>query len=246
MNTVLVIPCFNEKSRLQIENFRSFAARDRRLLFVDDGSSDETAMILKQKFAGDANIKVLCLSKNQGKAEAVRSGVLSLKQMWPETDFEWIGFWDADLATPLSEVQALLDYQRLIFPKAQAVFASRVALLGYNIHRTYHRHYLGRLFATAIDFYLGLRPYDSQCGAKLFHCSVIDRVFSEAFLSRWIFDVEILMRLRESFVVECPVRSWQDIPGSKMNLRREAFRVLGDSRKIRQRYGKAGAQAVIR
>ncbi len=105
---------------------------------------------------------------------------------------------------------------------------SRVKLLGRNIDRRRSRHYLGRVFATAVSMVLGLEVYDTQCGAKLFRTTqLMGALFQQPFLSRWIFDVEILARLikarrgtelpqPEQTIYELPLTEWKDIPGSKL------------------------------
>lgn len=225
----LIVPCFNEAQRLNTAAFREFADK-YQFYFVDDGSTDGTSDFLRRELP---NSLVLTLAKNQGKAEAVRQGMMAALKDFPEA--KWIGFWDADLATPLFEVENMLRYRDQFFPKAQAIFGSRVAKLGSVIHRSPVRHYLGRLFATALDLIIGVRPYDSQCGAKLFHRTLVDQAFGEPFLSRWIFDVEILLRLPGG-IIEYPLAEWRDIPGSKIRIGREAIRVFRDMLRIRRHY----------
>ena len=78
-----------------------------------------------------------------------------------------VGYFDADLATPVAELERLLAVIGKD-PQLEAVLASRVALLGHSIQRKPTRHYLGRLYATAASLALGVAVYDTQCGAKLF------------------------------------------------------------------------------
>jgi hypothetical protein len=95
----------------------------------------------------------------------------------------------------------------------------------------------------------GLGMHDSQCGAKLIHRDVAESVFSEPFLSRWLFDVEILLRLKRAYpqigsddsAVEVPVMKWTDVPGSKLKAR-HLFRSLVDLAKIAVRYRLTGSQ----
>jgi len=241
MAVLLVIPCFNEEGRLPAENFiRALdEQRDLDLLFVDDGSTDGTLELLRSLCAqrtGRADI--LPLAPNRGKAEAVRRGVIMGLERHPE----FIGYWDADLSTPLAAVPDFLQ----VFasrPSVELVMGSRVQLLGRAIMRNPVRHYVGRVFATLASLTLALPVYDTQCGAKLFR--VTPRTlgyFSEPFLSRWIFDVEILARMRLSpdgsspdRVYELVLRRWQDVAGSKVKPP-DFFRACRDLFRIRRRY----------
>ena len=127
---------------------------------------------------------------------------------------DWIGYWDADLATPLSEVATLLSYQGLLAERVDAVFGSRISRLGARIERSYLRHLSGRAFATVAAVALRVNTYDSQCGAKLFRREVVQQAFGDPFVSRWIFDLEIVLRLGSANVIECPVHHWLDVKGS--------------------------------
>lgn len=168
-------------------------------------------------------VRVLSLAENLGKAGAVRAGVLAAF----DADPEYVGYWDADLATPLDELSDLLAVLESE-PAFEIALGSRVQLLGRSIERLALRHYLGRVVATAAAWALGVAVYDTQCGAKLMRASQRTRsVFSEPFRTGWIFDVELLARyLRErrqegavspeEGVVEVPLQTWRHVPGSKV------------------------------
>jgi len=225
--TVIVVPCFNEANRLAPEAFCDFA-RDWCLgvfLFVDDGSTDNTLQVLTalQKSA-PGRFAVLQLPHNVGKAEAVRQGFLEAFRLSPE----YVGFWDADLATPL-DVLPLFEAVFRDRPQTEIVLGARVQLLGRDIRRRTLRHYLGRGFATAVAVVLSVNVYDSQCGAKMFRVTdSVRSLFIRPFLSRWIFDVEILARFikvkqmqgsprPEDLLYELPLPSWRDVGGSKVH-----------------------------
>lgn len=222
--TTLVIPCYNEAARLLPEEFSDFCANNQWLsfIFVDDGSRDATHDVLTRLAArAPQQMSVLRLASNSGKAEAVRRGVLQALS----SEAELVGFWDADLATPLYNVEQFLR----IFekPEVQLVMGSRVKLLGRNIRRSPARHYLGRGFASVAALALGMSVYDTQCGAKIFRANDTFReIFAKRFELGWTFDIEMLARLMrisersgidpESQIVELPLQAWLDAPGSKL------------------------------
>jgi glycosyltransferase involved in cell wall biosynthesis len=248
--TLIVIPCYREAERFSPEDFAAlFDIDGLGLILVDDGSKDATPEVL-QAFAATqpARAEVLSLPENRGKGEAVRAGMQRAIAMGAEV----IGYLDADLATPVFELERLLDEMRA--HQVDAVLASRVALLGADIRRSPARHYLGRIFATAASLTLQLRLYDSQCGAKLFRDGPAFRsAVGEPFLSRWAFDVELIGRLvvgapgvpgleRDSFR-EVPLRQWTDAGGSKLGpgamIRSAAdlARIAADLRRRRRKLG---------
>ncbi len=221
----LVVPCHNEARRLDTTSFLELlgALPDLRLHFVDDGSTDDTARRLQELVAHEpGRTDLLTLRHNRGKAEAVRQGMLAALERGTPV----VGYLDADLATPVSEVVRLVT--TFAHCDVDVLLAARVALLGRSIHRSAVRHYLGRVFASAASLTLGLQVYDTQCGAKLFRrTAALLAALSEPFLSRWCFDVELLGRLLigtadvppldPNRVLEEPLRAWCDVPGSKLD-----------------------------
>jgi len=224
-DVVVVVPCYNEAARLDRAAFRDFSLPGRRLCFcfVNDGSRDETLRVLQSLCAERPGLGwTVDLPVNQGKAEAVRQGVLAAVAKGPAI----VGFWDADLATPLSELPRLLAVMEEN-PRVEIVLGSRVRLLGRHIDRSALRHYLGRVFATGASLTLGLPVYDTQCGAKLLRVTpALGGLLAPRFLTRWVFDVELLARFErasrgseikvEERIYELPLLRWRDVPGSKV------------------------------
>lgn len=191
--TGIVVPCYNEEERLQLSEFSRFFKTDNTTFFcfVDDGSTDGTQkMLIDFVNNNPERIQVVKLHQNRGKAEAVREGILTLFQTY---DFKLVGYWDADLATPLSTIPEFIDKFRSN-RELVAVCGSRILRLGASIHRSVFRHYFGRVFATVASNILNILVYDTQCGAKLFRTEHAELIFSEHFISRWFFDVELFAR----------------------------------------------------
>jgi glycosyltransferase involved in cell wall biosynthesis len=222
--TIIVVPCFNEEGRLKLEEFKRFINESSgiELLFVDDGSKDDTWRILQEMASGnEQKVYTLKLHKNQGKAEAVRQGVLAALKHNPE----YIGFWDADLAVPMEDVK-WFEETLTGNNKLKMVIGCRLKRLGSNIERSSFRHYLGRSFATIVSIHLRLPVYDTQCGAKLLTSELCRQVFAEPFSSKWFFDVEIFKRMIRIYgtqttigsVLELPLKQWIDGGGSKVKL----------------------------
>jgi glycosyltransferase involved in cell wall biosynthesis len=236
---VVVVPCYDERDRLDLGEVAELL-EDRRLhvLFVDDGSSDGTDQLLAEVKRGHPDqVHVQRLPSNRGKAEAVRQGLLTALRTSPG----YVGYLDADFATPAVEFRRLLDVISAS-PELGAVLGSRVAMLGTEIDRGALRHYLGRVFATAASLVLDMDVYDTQCGAKVFRTSPrLQEVLRQPFTSRWVFDVELLSRLTGGgydsaplgldALREVPLRRWHDVGGSKVSPL-EAVRMAQDLRTV--------------
>jgi glycosyltransferase involved in cell wall biosynthesis len=220
---LIVIPCYNEAARLPIDQLCHFLAQSEvRFVFVNDGSTDATETVLTRLRAGrNGRVSILSLARNCGKAEAVRRGIIHCLQ----EPSDYVGFWDADLATPLAAIDNFVSILEMR-PEIDMVFGARVKLLGRKIERRPTRHYLGRVFATFVSSILRLPIYDTQCGAKLFRVKPeLQRLFDEPFQSRWVFDVEMIARYIRSVgspkvaagrIYEYPLHTWEDVRGSKV------------------------------
>ncbi len=240
-DTALVIPCYDEAARLPIGELQDFVRKSPEicLVLVDDGSRDATPARLREVAeAAPDRVQVVSLATNRGKAEAVRAGLLRALELEPA----YVGYWDADLATPLAtvlEFRALLEDR----PGIELVQGARVVLMGRHIERRAVRHYVGRAAATAIALVLGLRVYDTQCGAKLLRVTpALPGVLVEPFEAGWIFDVELLARLVQVWgaraseaVYEFPLERWRDVPGSKVGVG-SYLRAALDLARIHRRY----------
>ncbi len=222
MKSVIVVPCYNEEARINTEAFlRALERRaDLHWLFVNDGSTDKTLQILQTlKSRAEGRIHVQTLAQNSGKGEAVRHGLIRALDLGADV----VGYFDADLATPLSELERMMELlaDRDIF----VILGSRVFLLGRRIHRKRWRFWLGRGFALLASQMLKLPVYDTQCGAKLIRVFPnLSACVAKPFLSRWLFDVELIERLlsigglKAQDFFEEPLYEWTDVKGSKVKI----------------------------
>ncbi|MDA8104007.1 MAG: glycosyltransferase [Nitrospiraceae bacterium] len=222
----IVIPCYNEEKRLPVGEIAAFLRESDSvsLYFVNDGSKDGTARVLDDiRMLGQDRVSVLELPENRGKAEAVRLGILEALH---RQSFHIVGYFDADLSAPLTEINLLLEYMDL-GPPYEVVTGSRIRRLGARIERRPCRHYAGRVFATCASLILGLPVYDTQCGAKIFRAELAEQIFCRPFSTSWLFDVEIFARAAAVLgpdgaiekIAEAPLRQWVGKTGSKLRTR---------------------------
>jgi len=223
----IVIPCYNEAERIDCESFIQFLKRTRQyeICFVNDGSKDHTLEVLHyiRKSANTNNVYIYDLPQNGGKAEAVRQGSLFLED---HTSLNTIGFLDADLSTSLEEYADLCKTMEHSNGKLQLVFGSR-NLESDGVIRNPIRNILSIIVGFLISLIVKVKITDTQCGAKVFHRSIIPIAFKKSFISKWLFDIEIILRLmkklgKDQFLEifkEHALNSWTHVEGSKLGAR---------------------------
>jgi dolichyl-phosphate beta-glucosyltransferase len=205
----LVIPCYNEGKRLPLIEYESFLEQSDQvsICFVNDGSSDNTLAILHSlcnKFNSKAHL--ISYPKNAGKAEAVRRGVAFCSQNF---NFKYIGYFDADLSTPLTACFKLKSY---LTNGIEFSFGSRIMKIGSVIERSSGRHLIGRIIATIISNMLKMKVYDTQCGTKLFTKDLSEYLFKDPFISQWLFDVELFFRMIKKYGMEEALNKMIEVP----------------------------------
>jgi len=221
LNTCIVIPCYNEEKGISVKEYSLFLDNypQAMICFVNDGSTDKTLDILNSlKEKHPDQIDIISLSKNSGKAEAVREGINHCN---PKFCHQFIGYLDADLATTLEEFMEVKNYLKkdIVF-----TFGSRIRIIGSTIERNHSRYLTGRIIATIISNILNLKVYDTQCGCKIFTKDISEVLFKKKFISKWLFDVEIFFRMIHLFgkteavkkMREVPLKSWIEKGDSKV------------------------------
>ncbi len=222
----IIVPCYNEEKRLPYADFLRFAQAHPEVLicFVDDGSKDKTLAVLQGlQLESPSNICVYPVPQNGGKAEAVRQGMLYVYQNF---NLKLLGFLDADLATAPEEWLQMAEY-KLKYPRYGAIVGSRIQRLGADINRDDNRSQVSNIIKKFIRILLKASFQDTQCGAKIFQKNLIPFLFGQPFMTPWLFDVEIFLRLQEKFgkttlqkgVLEFPLMHWTEVGDSRLKLK---------------------------
>lgn len=211
----LIIPAYNEEKRIgksleQIFQFCNAQALPYEIIIVDDGSVDGTASLIRQKFAGRRQLRIIRQPKRAGKGAALKRGMV-------EGLGQYIFFSDADLSVPIATLPALLS--ELQQGSDIAIGSRRAPGAKIEVHQPFLRESLGRVFTFLSNFVLGLAYRDVTCGFKGFRREAARELFSRQRLQSWSFDSEILFiaRLKGHRVREIPV-SWRNDEATKVRL----------------------------
>ncbi|WP_209406013.1 response regulator [Pseudozobellia sp. WGM2] len=237
----VVIPCYNEEERLSSEDFKKFAHQNLgyHLCFVNDGSTDNTLAVLEQLHKeNSSNISVYNCEKNGGKAEAVRQGVLHLAK---DEQLDYIGYLDADLSTDFRDFDDLV--KTLENSKFKIVSGSRISRMGANITKESARRIISLTINMIIQKILGMPFKDTQCGAKIMDRDIVTNMFNKKFITKWLFDVEIFMRMRKHYgkeeakrlICEQPLKRWIHADGSKLSMK-DSVKIVGQLAQIAYNY----------
>jgi dolichyl-phosphate beta-glucosyltransferase len=234
----IVIPAYDEALRIRttLENVLGFLAQKRygwELIVVDDGSTDGTAPLLAELAARCPRAHILRNERNRGKGFSVRRGVL-------EARGEFILFTDADLSSPIEELEQL--FEALGSARADAAIGSRALkreLVGRR--QSYFRDYSGRVFNLLVRRLTGLKFRDTQCGIKLFRRDSTRRAFQLQRSTGFGFDAELLFLIEHTGgrIVEVPVR-WYNDPATKVHFVRDSMRMVQDLIRLRWRAWRGG------
>jgi len=230
MHLSVVIPAYNEESRIgdsltKIYGYLKKRDHDFEIIVIDDGSKDKTLNLLSEYSQNMPNLIVLKNESNQGKGFSVKKGVLKSKG-------DIILFTDADLSTPIGELDKLISwlgrgYQISIgsrdLPESQV-----------KRHQVWYRELMGKTFNRIIRLILNLDYYDTQCGFKCFKRDAAVEVFKSLKICGFSFDVEILFIAEKKGikVKEVPVL-WYNSPESKVKIVRDSLKMLRDILKLR-------------
>jgi dolichyl-phosphate beta-glucosyltransferase len=228
----LILPAYNETLRLpsylvRVGTYLTETFGDAyEVLVVDDGSTDGTWEFLQQAANEWPELRPLRHQRNRGKGAAIRTGMQAARGRYRL-------FADADGATPIgdeSRLRAALDSGAEV-----AVGSRRMPAVDVVRDRRWTRKWIGFGFRSLVRCYVSVPVRDTQCGFKMFHCDAAQALFSRADQDGYLLDVELLIWCKQLgySVAEVPV-NWSEIPGSKLNLRRDWRQLLKGLRRLRQ------------
>lgn len=226
----VIIPAYREATRIlrglqRVTEYLKGQDYSWECVVVDDGSPDETASIIEAYIREHPGLRIRLLREpHRGKGAAVRAGVL-------DACGEFILFSDADLSTPIEEVEKFLP---LLEAGHEVVMGSREEVGARRYDEPHHRHIVGRIFNLVVRT-LAVGGYqDTQCGFKAYRRAAARKLFRSQRLERFSFDVEILFLARKSGlkVAVVPVR-WYYADFSNMNILQDGFFMFVDIVRIR-------------
>lgn len=192
----LFIPCYNEEERLNVNAFKAFIqekSTEIDFFFIDDGSNDDTSLVISTSFLGFTNVSLIKLDKNLGKGNALRAGILHNSNM----HYKFYGFIDADLDIPLDQVNLL--YQEMVNSSILLAISKRGLKSNFKIFNL--RSAASLLMVDIANRIIGydLKLKDTQCGCKMLHKEIVEICFKDEFISEWLFDIELFLRIKKNF-----------------------------------------------
>ena len=234
MKISLIIPMYNESSIIKdtaqtLSEYMQNTFEDYEVLFVDDGSKDNCADIVRALEL--PNVSVLGYGCNKGKGAAVRHGVL-------EADGDVIMFTDADLAYGTDVIKRVYD----IFiesPDTKMIVGSRnISADGYDGY-TALRRIMSKVYIKVLCVVGGFKLSDSQCGCKAFSKDAAKDIFSRCEVCGFAFDFEaILWAATLGYKIsEMPVKIINHRE-SKVRIIRDTLKMLRDLIRIKKQVKK--------
>lgn len=226
----IVIPAYNEGERIRktLEKILAFASAQQwqvEILIVNDGSTDDTADIVRGYALRNPMLHLIENPGNRGKGFSVKNGML-------HSSSDVVLFSDADLSSPIEESLKLFA---AIDAGADVAIGSRWVRTELQMQRQpLHRQLFGRLFNLALRLVLGLHFKDTQCGFKAFTRKAAHTVFPLQHIERWGFDPEVLFLARRfGFRVQEVAVRWAHREGTRINPLRDGIRMLGEMLRVR-------------
>ena len=225
----IVVPAYNEENRLRktLPEFLKFLADSKKpveIVFVNDGSSDDTSKVIRKATEGLPNSRLIGLPANRGKGAAIREGMLSARGTFRI-------FADADNSTPIWQAEKLLKAadERTVVIGSRYVSGSQI-----KIKQPFYRVVGSRFLNLIIRIILLPDIKDTQCGFKLFPQRAVEEIFPKIRLTRFSFDLEVLALAKEFGyrIKEVPIE-WKDSPHSTVDPVKDGLKLLRDAIRVK-------------
>jgi dolichyl-phosphate beta-glucosyltransferase len=220
----VVVPCFNEESRLPPSLRAALAylqetGREHEVILVDDGSRDRTPQVIRDAECAHRAVRGVLLPANRGKGRALAEGVAVSRG-------ELVLISDTDFSAPIEELPKL---EAAIAAGADVAIGSRAKRGAREVDQPMYRRLMGKGFNLAVQALLLPGLWDTQCGFKLFRGDVARELFGRLRTDGFAYDVEVLYDARRSGweVTEVPVR-WMNSATTRVRAVRHSGEMLVD------------------
>lgn len=202
----ILVPVYNEEGNIlrlekELGNFLKIAKVSSCVLFVNDGSKDNSGQLLKAVCSRQPDFYYIGLAKNGGLSAAMKAGI-------DQSDSEFVGYIDADLQTTPEDFNLLLDY----IDRYEMVMGIRTGRKDSFVKNMSSRIANGFRRSMTHD---GVE--DTGCPLKILRTDYAKRIPFFTGMHRFL---PALIQLQEGKVKQVPVRHFPRIAGkSKYNLR---------------------------
>ena len=221
----IVIPAYNEEKRIggtleKIMGYLDTKDFKSEIIVVNDGSTDSTIDVAKKHERLMYQLTIVENETTMGKGYSIRRGML-------ESKGDFVLFTDADLSTPISEIEKLFFWLGNGYDAAIGSRGLRESQI--EIHQPFIRRSMGKVFNKIMSLIVFTGFKDTQCGFKCFKRYVVETVFTKQKIKGFAFDVEILLIARQQGfrIKEVPVR-WLNSPYSKVHIIKDSLHMLYD------------------
>ena len=236
----IVFPCYNESDRLKhtFKDIKKFEKKkitnNFEIIFVNDGSSDNTFQILEKYKNENAKInkkiKIVSYQNNKGKGYALKKGIKIAK-------FDWILTLDADISVSITQLSDWIKHNKI--NKEKFVYFGSRNLIGSNIKFKMYRKLIGLIFVKIIKILFSINLSDTQCGFKLYKKTIAKKLFLNLKMLDFTHDIEIVLKSKKKGykIQELPV-NWIHKKGSKISVFKDSFKMFISLLKMKFIYSK--------
>lgn len=224
----IVFPCYNEASRLKytFNDIKKFQEKkitnDFEIIFVNDGSSDNTFQILKKYKNENAKlnkkIKIISYQNNKGKGYALKKGIMIAK-------YDWILTLDTDISVSITQLSEWIKHKQI--NKEKFIYFGSRNLIDSKIKFKMYRKLMGLIFITIIKIFFNINLSDTQCGFKLYRKDIARKLFSNLKMLDFTHDIEIVLISKKKGyrIKELPV-NWIHKKGSKISVFKDSIKMF--------------------